>query len=99
MRPPPVQDLGWTRLDDPSSVGSVRRAVVHTARAIAFREDRVAEVALAATELATNAIKDSGTDPTTGFNHLSFYRSVAAALQVYAYNTKSIAVSHVTAFD
>lgn len=26
-------------------------------------------------------IKDSGTDPTTGFNHLSFYRSVAAALQ------------------
>jgi anti-sigma regulatory factor (Ser/Thr protein kinase) len=56
MRPPPVQDLGWTRLDDPSSVGSVRRAVVHTARAIAFREDRVAEVALAATELATNAV-------------------------------------------
>lgn len=26
-------------------------------------------------------IKDSGTDPRTGFNHLSFYRSIAAGLQ------------------
>lgn len=26
-------------------------------------------------------IKDSGSDPSTGFNHLSFYRSVAAGLQ------------------
>lgn len=56
MRPPSVQDLSWTRLDDPSAIGAVRRLVVHTARGLGFAEQRVAEVALAATELATNAV-------------------------------------------
>ena len=30
-------------------------------------------------------IKDSGTDPRTGFNHLSFYRSIAAGLKTRGY--------------
>ncbi len=56
MRLPSVIDLGWTRLDEASAVGMVRRSAVHTVRTLGYGEARVAEVALATTELATNTV-------------------------------------------
>jgi anti-sigma regulatory factor (Ser/Thr protein kinase) len=45
----------WTRIDDTSSVGDVRRNATRLAERLGFDQHRTGEVAIAATELATNA--------------------------------------------
>jgi len=50
------EDVGWCRLEDTSAAGTVRRSVAHVARRLGFSEARIAEVAVAATELTTNAV-------------------------------------------
>ncbi|HEX3468867.1 MAG TPA: ATP-binding protein [Candidatus Elarobacter sp.] len=49
-----VDDLEWIRIDDSSAPGQVRRRAAAVAERIGFSEHRTGEVAIAATELATN---------------------------------------------
>jgi anti-sigma regulatory factor (Ser/Thr protein kinase) len=51
-----AEDVVWCRLEDSSAIGTVRRSVVSVARRLGFAEPRIAEVAIAATELTTNAV-------------------------------------------
>jgi anti-sigma regulatory factor (Ser/Thr protein kinase) len=50
----PTEDVGWYLVEDRSAPGQVRRAVVALAERLGFGETRRSEVAVAATELATN---------------------------------------------
>jgi anti-sigma regulatory factor (Ser/Thr protein kinase) len=50
----PTEDVGWYQVEDRSAPGQVRRAVVALAERLGFVEARRGEVAVAATELATN---------------------------------------------
>jgi len=50
----PVEDIAWIPVEDESAPGSVRRAASALARRLGFDEHRAGEVAIAATELATN---------------------------------------------
>lgn len=54
---PPAQDLSWFPVEDASAVGAVRRGASALARRLAFPEQRVAEVGIVASELATNLRK------------------------------------------
>jgi anti-sigma regulatory factor (Ser/Thr protein kinase) len=54
---PFVEDVAWIPVEDPSSVGRVRRVVSRLAEQLGFAETRVAELALAATEIGTNLDK------------------------------------------
>jgi anti-sigma regulatory factor (Ser/Thr protein kinase) len=51
------EDVEWCRLEDDSAVGTVRRSVAAVSRRLGFSEPRIAEVAIAATELTTNAVR------------------------------------------
>jgi anti-sigma regulatory factor (Ser/Thr protein kinase) len=51
-----VDDLVWMRLEEPSAAGAARRYVSDLSRRLEFDEQRTAEVAIATTELATNAV-------------------------------------------
>jgi anti-sigma regulatory factor (Ser/Thr protein kinase) len=51
---PNVTDLEWIAVEESSAPGHVRRAAMSVARQLGFSEHRVGEVAIAATELATN---------------------------------------------
>jgi anti-sigma regulatory factor (Ser/Thr protein kinase) len=50
------EDPPWIRLEDLSAVAAARRATTRLCTRLAFSEQRTAEVSLAATELATNAV-------------------------------------------
>ncbi|RLK62364.1 ATP-binding SpoIIE family protein phosphatase [Actinokineospora cianjurensis] len=54
---PTAEDVGWLPVDELSAVGAARRAATGLAERLAFAPTRVAEVALAVTELATNLAK------------------------------------------
>jgi anti-sigma regulatory factor (Ser/Thr protein kinase) len=54
---PIAEDLAWIRVEDPSSVGRVRRVATKLAEQLGFPETRVAELALAVTEIGTNLDK------------------------------------------
>jgi anti-sigma regulatory factor (Ser/Thr protein kinase) len=54
---PTVDDVAWMRVERPSAVGAVRRAAGALAERLGFPPTRVAEVALAVTELGTNLCK------------------------------------------
>ncbi|GLZ43451.1 transcriptional regulator [Actinokineospora sp. NBRC 105648] len=54
---PTAEDVVWLPVEDPSAVGAARRAATGLAERLAFGPTRVAEVALAVTELATNLDK------------------------------------------
>ncbi len=49
-----VEDVSWFRVEDSSAPGAVRRAAVTLAARLGYSEHRTGEVAIAATELATN---------------------------------------------
>ncbi len=53
----PVEDVGWYRIDESTSVGTARRAAADAGRRLGFSESRCGELAIAATELATNLDK------------------------------------------
>jgi anti-sigma regulatory factor (Ser/Thr protein kinase) len=50
------EDLAWIRLEDDSAIGSARRAAADVAAKLGFSPERVSEVAIVTTELATNAV-------------------------------------------
>ncbi|MCO1655553.1 SpoIIE family protein phosphatase [Pseudonocardia sp. S2-4] len=52
--------MQWLRVDDPSAAGSVRRAAERLATTLGFPAPRVAELGLAATEIATNVVRHAG---------------------------------------
>jgi anti-sigma regulatory factor (Ser/Thr protein kinase) len=52
---PVVEDGDWLRLEDDSVIGGLRRSLAGAASRVGFGEARVAELAVAATEMATNA--------------------------------------------
>jgi anti-sigma regulatory factor (Ser/Thr protein kinase) len=54
---PFVEDVAWVPVEDPSSVGRVRRVVSRLADQLGFEGTRVAEIALAVTEIGTNLDK------------------------------------------
>jgi anti-sigma regulatory factor (Ser/Thr protein kinase) len=54
---PFVEDVAWIAVEDPSSVGRVRRVVSRLAEQLGFDETRTAELALAVTEMGTNLDK------------------------------------------
>jgi anti-sigma regulatory factor (Ser/Thr protein kinase) len=49
-----VDDLEWIRVEDGNAPGQVRRSAIAVAQRAGFSEHRTGEVAIAATELATN---------------------------------------------
>ncbi len=49
-----AEDLEWIAVEDAAASGRVRRAATSLAKDLGFREHRAGEVAIAATELATN---------------------------------------------
>jgi anti-sigma regulatory factor (Ser/Thr protein kinase) len=49
-----IEDVEWIRVEDESAPGRVRRSASAQARRLGFSEHRSGEVAIAATELATN---------------------------------------------
>ena len=52
-----VEDIEWLRVDESSAAGRVRRAAAGLAQRLGFSEHRSGEVAIGATELATNLHK------------------------------------------
>jgi anti-sigma regulatory factor (Ser/Thr protein kinase) len=50
------EDVVWCRLEDDSAIGTVRRSIAAVARRLGFADGRIAEMAIAATELTTNAV-------------------------------------------
>ena len=52
-----ADDLAWLRVDDESSPGAVRRQVTELADRLSFKESRSGEIAIVASELATNLVK------------------------------------------
>ena len=52
-----TEDIGWFIVEDSSAPGRVRRAAVAQAQRLAFSEHRAGEIAIAATELATNLFR------------------------------------------
>jgi anti-sigma regulatory factor (Ser/Thr protein kinase) len=57
---PTADDVAWLNVDEPAEVGRVRRVATHLAERLAFPGDRVAEIALAVTEIGTNLHKHAG---------------------------------------
>ena len=53
---PGPEDVSWFRLEGTSAIGDVRRSAAGVARRIGFTDARTAEVAIAVTELVTNAV-------------------------------------------
>jgi anti-sigma regulatory factor (Ser/Thr protein kinase) len=54
---PVAEDVAWTGVEEPSSVGRARRVAVNLAAQLGFSDTRAAEVGLAVTEIATNLHK------------------------------------------
>ncbi|QFZ18263.1 ATP-binding SpoIIE family protein phosphatase [Saccharothrix syringae] len=54
---PVAEDVAWLNVDEAAEVGRVRRTATHLAERLAFPGTRVAEVALAVTEIGTNLHK------------------------------------------
>lgn len=54
---PFVEDVAWVPVEDPSSVGRVRRVVSRLAEQMGFDATRIAEISLAVTEIGTNLDK------------------------------------------
>ena len=52
-----ADDVAWLRVDDESSPGAVRRQVTELSRRLRFQESRTGEIAIVASELATNLVK------------------------------------------
>ncbi|MFG1946578.1 ATP-binding protein [Nonomuraea sp. NPDC048826] len=52
-----VRDGVWTRAEEPSSVGAVRRSAVELAEEAGFDAERVGQVAVAVTEAVSNLVK------------------------------------------
>lgn len=52
-----IEDVAWIAVEDESACGCVRRSASTLARRLAFSEHRTGEIAIAATELATNLFK------------------------------------------
>lgn len=52
--PPGAEDLAWLRVEDDVAPGTVRRRAVELAERVGFPEARSGQVAIVATELATN---------------------------------------------
>jgi len=50
-----VEDVVWQRIDGQAAIGEVRRIVARLAASIGISDARVAEISVAASELATNA--------------------------------------------
>jgi anti-sigma regulatory factor (Ser/Thr protein kinase) len=57
---PAVEDVAWLTAEDPSAAGQARRAAEQLARRLGLPEQRVAEVGLAVTEIATNTYRHGG---------------------------------------
>lgn len=55
-----AEDLEWFTVEHVSAVGTVRRAAAALADRVGFGESRAAEVALVASEIATNQVKHAG---------------------------------------
>jgi anti-sigma regulatory factor (Ser/Thr protein kinase) len=54
---PTAEDVAWMRVEDPSAPGAVRRRAVELGERVGLGEDRVGELAIVATEVATNLVK------------------------------------------
>jgi anti-sigma regulatory factor (Ser/Thr protein kinase) len=54
---PTAEDVAWMRVEDPSAQGAVRRRAVELGERVGLDEDRVGELAIVATEVATNLVK------------------------------------------
>jgi anti-sigma regulatory factor (Ser/Thr protein kinase) len=55
-----AEDMSWVRLDDVSAVGTARRVSEALAVQLGLPPDRVAEVGLAVTEIASNVHRHGG---------------------------------------
>jgi anti-sigma regulatory factor (Ser/Thr protein kinase) len=60
VTPEPAEDLSWVRLDEASAIGTARRAAEVRAHQLGLGQNRVAEVGLAVTEIATNVHRHGG---------------------------------------
>ncbi len=60
---PVTDDVAWVRVDEPTAAGQARRVATALARQLGFGENRVAEIGIVVTELATNLDRhaDQGT--------------------------------------
>lgn len=79
MIPADVVDVDWFRVDDESAAGAVRRAAMKRAVQLGFDEQRVGEVGIVATELATNLVHHA-VQGTVGLRTIR--TDVAAGLQL-----------------
>ncbi len=52
-----TDDVAWLRVDTASATGAVRRRAAEIAQRVGFERDRVGEISIVATELATNLVK------------------------------------------
>ncbi|MFN8074718.1 MAG: SpoIIE family protein phosphatase [Kineosporiaceae bacterium] len=57
---PDPQDVAWLPVEEPTDVASVRRRAVALAADLGVGEQRTGELAIVATELASNVVKHSG---------------------------------------
>lgn len=57
---PVTEDVAWLNVDEAAEVGRVRRTATNLAERLAFPATRVAEIALAVTEIGTNLHKHAG---------------------------------------
>jgi anti-sigma regulatory factor (Ser/Thr protein kinase) len=55
-----IEDVGWLALDAPTSAGAARRGAERLADKLGLPASRVAEIGLAATEIATNVQRHGG---------------------------------------
>jgi anti-sigma regulatory factor (Ser/Thr protein kinase) len=82
---PPVpvvvaEDVEWLRIEDASAAGGARRTAERLADKLAFPPARIAELGLAVTEIATNAVRHAG----GGTIQLRSLRGLASAVEVLA---------------
>jgi anti-sigma regulatory factor (Ser/Thr protein kinase) len=57
---PPVEDVAWVRLDEPSAVGAARRAAERLAAQLGADVPRVAEIGIAVSEITSNVQRHAG---------------------------------------
>ena len=50
----------WVAIDDPSAVAGARRLTAAAARAAGFPDERVSEIEIVVSELASNLVKHAG---------------------------------------
>jgi anti-sigma regulatory factor (Ser/Thr protein kinase) len=55
-----VEDVGWYCVNDVSAVGTVRRAAMRLAGVMGYDEQRIGQVGIVATEIATNVVVHAG---------------------------------------